>query len=273
MQITLNVPDQFLRRLRDAIGALTLIAVPIFGTAACARVAPEPAAPPTAGQPANAQEEASEPVGAASLRTDRPRYSPYEVIRLSLRAPSDQTLRYSLCQPELERREAGVWRRVAPWTVRECPHNLSELPAGVEVSVPVRVPVEVQLGEYRFTARVFYPDSDTPSVFVTDPFVLEQSRWAAALRMVLHADRTVVSPGETVHLRAVTHNSSADTLGVGGECGPSMDVWMISPSGDTASVLHQMVRQTVGGDDAIVAFTCEGGPITTPSRTDRKSVV
>jgi hypothetical protein len=76
-----------------------------------------------------------------------------------------------------------------------------------------------------------------------------------ALSVELWADKTTVSPGDTVRFVMVARNAGNDRIQVGVQCGPAMDVRMRGPSGQSVSVLHAQFENA----PIRVIFTCELG--------------
>jgi hypothetical protein len=206
---------------------------------ACAppRPAPVPAAPTA---PAAAPD-------TPTLRTDRARYSEYDVVGLTFR-PAEE-IRVDLCRPRLERRAGGVWSPAPPLKPDSCSHSAPTLlPAGREVTVWWKIPPAYPLGEYRFTSAV---EGGAP--LASAPFAIVQHPLLAGLVLQVRAGRASAAPGDTVRLFAVARNLSHGPLDVGGACGPAMDVSIRAPAGDSVLVLNQMV-----GGDAV--FDCMGHP-------------
>jgi hypothetical protein len=71
--------------------------------------------------------------------------------------------------------------------------------------------------------------------------------------VTLAAQPVLVSRGDTVHFRTRATNATSETIQIGVECGPSMDVALIADDGSTRSALADIL-----GSHG--AFTCELAP-------------
>jgi hypothetical protein len=70
----------------------------------------------------------------------------------------------------------------------------------------------------------------------------------AGVEVVLTADRAVVAAGDSVHFTVTATNRSSVRVQLGQQCGPSMDVAVLAPTGREQSAII--------GDRADLSFTC-----------------
>ena len=74
----------------------------------------------------------------------------------------------------------------------------------------------------------------------------------AGVKLSLTAMPSTVAPGDTVHLTATARNATATRLQIGVQCGPAMDVRIVTPGGQQRSALADATGRGF--------FTCELGP-------------
>jgi uncharacterized protein YijF (DUF1287 family) len=107
-----------------------------------------------------------------SLSTDATEYQPGDTVQLVLQNEGLREVGYNLCTVRLERREDSGWTHTPHLGEDEaCPLILHTLGVGAQAQGTLRLPVELQAGEYRIAHDVDTLRTDSQGRAVHEPVI------------------------------------------------------------------------------------------------------
>jgi hypothetical protein len=105
------------------------------------------------------------------LSVEPARVAPGDSVTLVLTNGSDAGIGYNLCSSALQRRSGTEWRELP--SMRVCTMELRSLEGGEETRYGMSLPVDLEAGDYRFSARIERSETGESIIVSSAPFTVE----------------------------------------------------------------------------------------------------